>query len=73
VSPPHLALEDRNVVVVDSSSFAASVLAAHTAAIAVQANGKDMAIEMGGLTFMPGTYHSARQPDQLYPWQCINI
>jgi hypothetical protein len=45
-------------VVSDSSAFAASVLAAHPAAMAVRADGKTMSIEMGGVTFTPGTYRS---------------
>jgi hypothetical protein len=49
---------DGGNVVTDSSAFAASVLAAHTAAIAAHPNEKPMAIEMGGLTFRPGTYRS---------------
>jgi hypothetical protein len=38
--------------------FDASVLAAHTAAMLVRTDGQSMAIEMGGLTFTPGTYRS---------------
>jgi hypothetical protein len=43
----------------DSDVFAASVLDAHTAAMVVRTDGNSMAIEMGGLTFTPGTYRSA--------------
>jgi hypothetical protein len=45
-------------VVLDSSDFAASVLAAHAEAMAVQVDEKAMDIEIGGLTFTPGTYRS---------------
>jgi hypothetical protein len=43
-------------VVSDSSDFAASVTAAHTAAMG--ADGQHMEIEIGGVTFTPGTYRS---------------
>jgi hypothetical protein len=49
---------DDGAVVLDSSAFAASVVLAHAAAIAVKGNTRPMAIEMGGLTFTPGTYRS---------------
>jgi hypothetical protein len=39
-------------------SFAASVVAAHFAAIQVQPDSQTMEIEMGGVTFTPGTYRS---------------
>jgi hypothetical protein len=45
-------------VVEDSSAFAESVLTAHAEAMAVHPNEMPMAIEMGGLTFTPGTYRS---------------
>jgi hypothetical protein len=44
--------------VYDSGVFAASVKAAHAAAMEVRADGKHMEIEMGGVTFTPGTYRS---------------
>jgi hypothetical protein len=43
-------------VVSDSSAFAASVLTTYAAAMEVQ--GDAMAIEIGGMTFLPGTYRS---------------
>jgi hypothetical protein len=49
---------DDGEVVADSTDFAASVLAAHTAAMTVGLNEQHMEIEMGGLTFEPGTYRS---------------
>jgi hypothetical protein len=45
-------------VIDDSADFAASVMAAHVAAMAVRDDGQLMAIEIGGLTFTPGTYRS---------------
>jgi hypothetical protein len=45
-------------LVSDSSDFAASVLVAYTDAMAVHADGNDMAVEIGGVTFTPGTYRS---------------
>jgi hypothetical protein len=39
-------------------SFHNHALAAHVAAMSVRADGNAMAIEMGGLTFTPGTYRS---------------
>jgi hypothetical protein len=49
---------DGGGVVDDSSAFAASVLIAHADAIAVHGAEQTMAIEIGGLTFTPGTYRS---------------
>jgi hypothetical protein len=49
---------DGGAVVGGATDFAASVLAAHAGAIAVRDNGNAMAIEMGGVTFTPGTYRS---------------
>lgn len=46
-------------IVDNSIDFAASVMDAYDAAIEVRADGKTMAIEMGGVTFTPGTYRSA--------------
>jgi hypothetical protein len=43
----------------ESLAFAASVTAALAAAIVPRADGKAMAIEMGGITFTPGTYRSS--------------
>jgi hypothetical protein len=45
-------------VVLDSNAFATSVTAAHAAAMEVRVDGIAMAIEIGGLTFTPGTYRS---------------
>jgi hypothetical protein len=45
-------------VVLDSDDFAASVLAAHTAAMEVGENDTPMEIEMGDTTFTPGTHRS---------------
>jgi hypothetical protein len=45
-------------MVLDSSDFAASVLVAHAAAMEVRADENAMEIEIGGLTFTPGTYRS---------------
>jgi hypothetical protein len=42
----------------DSVDFAASVLVAHTAAMEVGSDDVALAIEIGGLTFTPGTYRS---------------
>jgi hypothetical protein len=42
----------------DSSAFTASVLVADAAAMAVRADEQAMAIEIGGLTFTPGTHRS---------------
>ncbi len=42
----------------DSADFAASVLVAYAEAIAFHVDEKPMAIEIGGLTFTPGTYRS---------------
>ena len=47
-------------VVDDSVDFASSVLAAHAAAMTVRDDGKAMEIEIGGITFTPGTYRSDR-------------
>ncbi|KAJ1467928.1 hypothetical protein T484DRAFT_1921028 [Baffinella frigidus] len=41
-----------------SSTFAASVLTSYAAAMAVRSDTHAMAIEIGGLTFTPGTYRS---------------
>jgi hypothetical protein len=49
---------DEGGVVLDSSVFAASVTAAHAAAMEVRSDGIAMAIESGGLTLTPGTYRS---------------
>jgi hypothetical protein len=49
---------DGGEVVDDSSVFAASVLTAHTAAMAVQPESGPMDIEIGGKTFTPGTCRS---------------
>jgi hypothetical protein len=46
------------VVEGESSGFAASVLVAHDEAMASHCNEKTMPIEIGGLTFTPGTYRS---------------
>jgi hypothetical protein len=46
-------------VVDNSDDFAASVLVAHANAMAVRADGIAIAIEIGGQTFTPGTYHSS--------------
>jgi hypothetical protein len=46
------------VVRLESSDFAASVLVAYAKAMAVRADENAMAIEMGDLTFTPGTYRS---------------
>jgi hypothetical protein len=45
-------------VVLDSDDFAASVLAAHTAAMEVGGNDTPMDIEIGEKTFTPGTHRS---------------
>jgi hypothetical protein len=45
-------------VVGDSADFAAHVLVAHSNAMASRVGEEPMAIEMGGLTFTPGTYRS---------------
>jgi hypothetical protein len=45
-------------VVIDTAIFASSVVVAHAAAIEVKDDGQAMAIEMGGVTFEPGTYRS---------------
>jgi hypothetical protein len=45
-------------VVADSTVFAADVLVNHTDAIAGHANETSIGIEIGGLTFTPGTYRS---------------
>jgi hypothetical protein len=50
--------KDAEVARIDSSDFAASVLVAYADAMAVRADGKAMAIELGGLTLTPGTYRS---------------
>jgi hypothetical protein len=42
----------------DSADFAASVLVAHAAAMEVRSDDVALAIEIGGLTFTPGTYRS---------------
>jgi hypothetical protein len=44
--------------IIGDAVFSASVVAAHTAAMVVRPDGNTMAIEMGGLTFTPGTYRS---------------
>jgi hypothetical protein len=49
---------DEGGVVLDSNAFAASVTAAHAAAMEVRVDGIAMAIEIGDLTFTPGTYRS---------------
>jgi hypothetical protein len=49
---------DGGEVINESADFAASVLTAHTAKMAAGVEEKAMAIEMGGLTFTPGTYRS---------------
>jgi hypothetical protein len=50
---------DDGEIVTDSTDFAATVVAAHAAAIALgQPNEQTMAIEMGGVTFTPGIYRS---------------
>jgi hypothetical protein len=50
---------DGGKLVSDSSDFAASKLAAYDAAMAVRVDGQtSMPIEIGGLTFEPGTHHS---------------
>jgi hypothetical protein len=49
---------DGGEIVADSSDFAASVLAAHDAAMETRPDAKPMDIEIGGRTFTPGTYHS---------------
>jgi hypothetical protein len=46
-------------VVIDSTAFAASVTAAHAAAMTVRADATAMAVEIGGLTFKPGTHRSS--------------
>ena len=43
----------------DSAVFAASVVVAHAAAMAVRADGQALGIEIGGKTFTPGTYRSS--------------
>jgi hypothetical protein len=42
----------------ESSAFAASVLLAYGDAMAVRVNEQHLSIEIGGLTFLPGTYRS---------------
>jgi hypothetical protein len=49
---------DGGEVVLDSADFADSVFAAHAAAMAVRVDGVATPIEIGGLTFTPGTYRS---------------
>jgi hypothetical protein len=49
------AFEDGQVVL-DSNIFAALVTTAHAAAMEVRVDGIAMAVEIGGLTFTPGTY-----------------
>jgi hypothetical protein len=49
---------DGGHIVLDSSDFAASVLVAHAAAMAVHVDEIAMDIEIGGKTFTPGTYRS---------------
>jgi hypothetical protein len=51
---------DNGGKVVDDSDlyFHNHALAAHVAAMSVRADGNGMAIEMGGMTFTPGTYRS---------------
>jgi hypothetical protein len=63
VSPGTSITGDPNLIdgdVVDDPDlvFANHALAAHVAAMAVRADGNDMAIEIGGKTFTPGTYRS---------------
>jgi hypothetical protein len=45
-------------VVADSAEFAARVLLAHAEAMAIRPDEDPLAIEIGGLTFTPGTYRS---------------
>ena len=53
-------LIDDGKVVIDSADFAASVLVAHNNAMQeVPSVGGDIAIEIGGKTFGPGTYRSS--------------
>jgi hypothetical protein len=49
---------DESGVALDSSVFATLVTDAHAAAMEVRADGKAMEIEIGGVTFTPGTYRS---------------
>jgi hypothetical protein len=49
---------DGGQVVLDSDDFAASVLADHTAAMKVGENDTPMDIEIGDMTFTPGTHRS---------------
>ena len=50
--------EDGGALVQDSVRFAADVVAAHAAAIAVRNDENSIGIEIGGMTFTPGTYRS---------------
>jgi hypothetical protein len=45
-------------VVLDSNIFAASVTAAHAAAMEVRVDGNALEVEIGGQTFTPGSYRS---------------
>jgi hypothetical protein len=49
---------DNGEVVDNSDDFAASAVTTYAAAMKVRPDGKSMAIEMGGVTFTPGTYRS---------------
>jgi hypothetical protein len=51
-------MNNGGVIVGDSDAFAASVLAAHAAAMKFHVGEKSIAIELGGQTFTPGTYRS---------------
>jgi hypothetical protein len=57
---------ERGEVVLDSNIFAASVTAAHAAAMEVRVDGIAMAVEIGGLTFTPGTYRSGSEINFAY-------
>jgi hypothetical protein len=50
--------KENGMIILDSSVFAASVVLAYADAMAVKEDALPMAIEMGGLTFTPGTYRS---------------
>jgi hypothetical protein len=50
--------KDAGVTRFDSSDFDARVAVAYAYAMTVRVDGKALAIEMGGLTFTPGTYRS---------------
>jgi hypothetical protein len=51
-------IEDGDIVADADLSFSDDAQSAFLSAMAVRAGGKTMAIEMGGLTFYPGTYRS---------------